>query len=82
MNINLTQNYAEKFLDKAKNLVEFTNAFGDMDEPFYNTLERNFQSAATVIAKHPGMRKKYFPVLEKLCDDTIDIGWGVHFLKY
>ena len=62
----------------AKNAVDFTNDFGDIDEPFYNALANHFANAAEVIALYPDMREEFMPQLEKLADETRDIGWGVY----
>lgn len=62
----------------AKNAVNFTNEFGDIDEPFYNALENHFKSATEILALYPDIREELMPQLEKLMNETSNIGWGVY----
>ena len=62
----------------AKNAVDFTNEFGDIDEPFYNALANHFKNATEIVALYPDLREELMPKLEKLVDETSDIGWGVY----
>lgn len=62
----------------AKNLIEFTNTFGDIDESFYNALERYFYDAAIIIGSYDDMYEKYFQSLENLWEQTYDVGWGLY----
>ena len=57
--------------------VKFTNAYGDIDEPFYNSMESVYADAVGHIFKH-----QIFGLFEKRCrkivTDTSGIGWGFH----
>lgn len=69
---------AQLNLHCAKNLIEFTNTFGDIDESFYNVLERYFYDAAIIIGSYDDMYEKYFQSLENLWEQTYDVGWGLY----
>ena len=62
----------------AKNAVDFTNEFGDIDEPFYNALANHFKNATEIITLYPDLCEEFKPQLEKLVEETSDIGWGVY----
>ena len=51
-----------------KNAVDFTNNFGDIDEPFYNVLTNHFENATEVIALYSDMCEEFMLQLEKLVD--------------
>jgi hypothetical protein len=55
--------------------VKFTNTFGDIDEPFYVSIERMFERALNDVRKH-GMEDGYADRIKKIVNDTRDIGWG------
>ncbi|MBR0100410.1 MAG: hypothetical protein IJP90_11960 [Treponema sp.] len=63
----------------AKNAVEFTNEFGDIDTPFYNALARHFANVTDIIARHPNLYDEFMPKLENLKESTSDCGWGVYY---
>ncbi len=57
--------------------VNFTNDFGDIDEPFYNSVANMFRQAGTLYI-HMAKDKGFHDRAEKIMNDTIDIGWGFH----
>lgn len=63
----------------AKNAVEFTNNFGDIDTPFYNALARHFANVTDIIASQPDLYDEFMPKLEDLKESTSVCGWGVYY---
>jgi len=55
--------------------VRFTNAFGDIDEPFYASMESMFERVLKRIKAH-GMEKMFVDRVKKIANDTREIGWG------
>ncbi|MEO9021409.1 MAG: DUF6155 family protein [Ginsengibacter sp.] len=72
---------AESLADVMMHYVEsgvyFTNEYGDIDEPFYNSVAGMFGNAAKII-KENGLREVFIVRAKKIIDDTSDIGWGFH----
>lgn len=60
--------------------VEFTNAYGDISESFYNSVESMYQSVIEAINKHknPLIFNMLSKRLKAVVDDTDGIGWGLH----
>ena len=56
----------------------FTNDFGDIDEPFYNTLLNMFERFATELKMSPARRELYDLFRSRLLKmrSTSEIGWG------
>jgi Family of unknown function (DUF6155) len=57
--------------------VTFTNDFGDIDEPFYNSVAGMFRQAGTLYL-HMAKNKSFRDRAEKIMNDTSGIGWGFH----
>ncbi|MBI4683936.1 MAG: hypothetical protein HY755_01930, partial [Nitrospirae bacterium] len=57
--------------------VSFTNDFGDIDEPFYNSMEGMFEDACVFIQKN-NFEKLFKERCKKIMGDTSGIGWGFH----
>jgi Family of unknown function (DUF6155) len=57
--------------------VIFTNEFGDIDEPFYSSMETTYESALKLMKKE-NLLNKFAIRAEKIVDDTDGIGWGFH----
>ena len=57
--------------------VQFTNDFGDIDEPFYNSIAGMFNNAAKFIQEN-GLSEMFLARAQKIMEDTNDIGWGFH----
>lgn len=55
--------------------VRFTNDFGDIDEPFYNSIFSMFNSAAQFIQGNE-LDKIFLARAEKIVEDSNGIGWG------
>ncbi|MEM1324297.1 MAG: DUF6155 family protein [Bacteroidota bacterium] len=66
----------ELLLYRVEMMLEFTRAYGDIDEPFYNSLEGSFYDACKLIQKEK--LESYF---KKECLHLIELayplGWGV-----
>lgn len=57
--------------------VEFTNNYGDINEPFYNSIAGMFHDAGAFIEKG-GLQNQFKQRCKKIMDDTSGIGWGFH----
>ena len=68
---------SELMLFYAETGVEFTNEFGDIDEPFYNSVASVYSNALTLMDKE-NMLDKFADRAKKIVDDTSGIGWGFH----
>ncbi len=55
--------------------AKFTNAFGDIDEPFYMSIESMYESALKLIKKH-ALNDMFDDRAKKMVRDTREIGWG------
>jgi hypothetical protein len=63
-------------LFRTEMMLDFTNAYGDIDEPFYNTLESCFLDACKIIKKN-NLQEKFEDKCQILLDKAGDLGWGV-----
>ena len=57
--------------------VIYTNAFGDIDEPFYNSIAGMFHDACVFIQKN-NLESIFKQRCLKIVTDTDGIGWGFH----
>jgi hypothetical protein len=57
--------------------VKFTNSYGDIDEPFYNSMESMYENAMECIAKFE-LQDVFKARCRKIVEDTSGIGWGFH----
>jgi hypothetical protein len=57
--------------------VQFTDAYGDIDEPFYNSMESMYERAVKYIVQH-GMQGQFEERCRKIVADTSEMGWGFH----
>jgi hypothetical protein len=57
--------------------VRFTNDFGDIDEPFYVSIERMFIDTANFIQDN-GLNDIFLARANKIVEDSNGIGWGFH----
>ncbi len=55
--------------------VKYTQAYGDIDEPFYESVETMYDNAL-ILAKENDLLEKFKPRAQKIKTDTSDIGWG------
>jgi len=68
---------AELMLFYVETGVVFTNEYGDIDEPFYNSISSVFSNALKLMSKE-NILDKFADRAKKVIDDTYDIGWGFH----
>ncbi len=55
--------------------VEYTNEYGDIDGPFYDSMAGMFERAVEFIVKHE-MKGQFEDRCSEIADDSADIGWG------
>jgi hypothetical protein len=55
--------------------VKFTKAYGDIDEPFYDSAYNAFAKALKLIEKH-GYKNEFKARCEAIVEELGDIGWG------
>ncbi len=57
--------------------VRFTNDFGDIDEPFYNSIAGMFRDVGKFVQANT-LTSLFKERAEKIMNETSDIGWGFH----
>ena len=57
--------------------VKFTNAYGDINESFYNSMESMYERMLKYITEN-NIQEKFQARCKKIVDDTRGIGWGFH----
>jgi hypothetical protein len=57
--------------------VEFTNTYGDIDEPFYHSMESMYEQLLKHLSKH-NLLELFEESCKEIVDDTKNIGWGFH----
>ena len=57
--------------------VKFTDDFGDMNEPYYNSMESTYASTLKIIYKE-GLLDMFQQRALQILEDTQDMGWGFH----
>ena len=57
--------------------VKFTNAYGDINEPFYISLEGMYEKAVKEIIKYR-LKDTFQKRCQKIVLDTSGMGWGFH----
>ena len=57
--------------------VKFTNEYGDMDEPFYHSMESMYHKALQHIVKY-ALQDMFELRCRKIVDDSHHTGWGFH----
>lgn len=60
--------------------VEFTNEYGDINESFYSSMERMYETAikSLIKTKNTSLTEKLMPRLKKIVNDVSGIGWGFY----
>lgn len=60
--------------------VACTRQYGDIDEPFYSSLESAFEEAISLVRSvgNADLAEVFRPRLERIIADTSGIGWGFH----
>ncbi len=66
----------ELLLYRVEMMVEFTKAYGDIDEPFYNSLESSYGEACKLIVSED-LEKEYKETCRQLMDETYHLGGGL-----
>jgi hypothetical protein len=57
--------------------VKFTNAYGDINESFYLSMEGMYEKSVNGIIKI-GLEENFEERCRRIVEDTSDIGWGFH----
>ncbi len=57
--------------------VKFTRAYGDIDEPFYNSMESMYEKAIKNVIKYK-QEETFQKRCYKIVSDTSGMGWGFH----
>ena len=57
--------------------VRFTNTYGDIDEPFYNSMESMYKSVVKLIVQKR-LQVEFESRCRQIVSDTAGIGWGFH----
>ena len=57
--------------------VKFTNEYGDIDEPFYNSMERMFHKALQHLVAF-GLQDDFEDRCRRIVSDSAHTGWGFH----
>mgnify|MGYP001201085764 CR=1 FL=1 len=68
---------AELMLFYVETGVEFTNAYGDINEAFYSSLKTTFKNSLTLMQKE-NILETFEIRVDKIIKNTSDIGWGFH----
>ncbi len=58
--------------------VRFTNTYGDINEPFYNSMERMYERAVRLIVEHH-LQDRFELRCKHLVHNTANIGWGFDY---
>ena len=66
----------ELLLYRVEMMIEFSNAYGGIDEPFYNSLESSFKEACKTIQEEK-LEQEYWAACRELIERTYSTGWGV-----
>lgn len=67
----------ELLLYRVEIMLEFTRAYGDIEEAFYNSMESSFNEACKLI-KREKLEKEYRKECKRLLEETYDFGWGLY----
>lgn len=70
-------NVADSMLYYVEMGVKYTNAYGDIDESFYNSMELMYEKVAKYAVKYE-LVPFFLLRFKKIVDDTEGIGWGFH----
>eukprot|EP01024_Parvocaulis_polyphysoides_P063700 TRINITY_DN73757_c0_g1_i1.p1 TRINITY_DN73757_c0_g1~~TRINITY_DN73757_c0_g1_i1.p1 ORF type:complete len:237 (-),score=19.24 TRINITY_DN73757_c0_g1_i1:127-813(-) len=67
----------ELLLYRVETMITFTSEYGDINEPFYNSLESSFEEACKLI-KQEKLEKEYRGECRRLMNETYHFGWGLY----
>ncbi len=68
----------ELILCRVENMLEYTKAYGDINEAFYNSLESSYADACLLIQTEK-LEKMFKARCKALLDETYSFGWGLHY---
>lgn len=57
--------------------VRFTKTYGDIDGPFYDSMETMYERTAKFVVKHK-LKEQFAFRFEEIVRKTTDMGWGFH----
>lgn len=57
--------------------VSFTNAYGDINDSFYNSMETMYERVVSYLAEN-NIQSKFQARCKSIVDETNGIGWGFH----
>lgn len=64
-------------LFRVKVMLDYTFTYGDIDEPFYNSMESSFEDACKLI-KSEKLEQEYDGELRDFIQQASQFGWGVY----
>ncbi len=67
----------ELLLYRTEMMVKFTAEYGDIDEPFYNSLENGFEEACKLVEREK-LKSYYRNYCQELVSGTVNFGWGLY----
>jgi hypothetical protein len=67
----------ELLIFRVNTMLNFTEEYGDMDEPFYNSMESSFNEACKIV-KLEKLETEYLAVLQDIISRSSGIGWGLN----
>jgi hypothetical protein len=68
----------ELLLYRAEMMLEFTSNYGDIDQPFYNSLGSSFEEACKLIKKEK-LETHYKIYCRELVGKSYNFGWGIYY---
>ncbi len=71
------QDLIDLILFRVKVMLDYTFTYGDIDEPFYNSMDSSFGDACKLI-KAEQLEKKYEAQLQNFIHQASKFGWGVY----
>ncbi|MFN5513453.1 MAG: DUF6155 family protein [Cyanobacteriota bacterium] len=66
---------ADIMLSYVEQGVKFTDAYGDIDEPFYNSMESMYEKAIEWIVRYE-IQDVFNARCARIVEDTLGMGWG------
>jgi len=72
---NNNENIAEIMLFYVEMGVGFTQSYGDINEPFYDSMEGMYDKVAEFTIEHH-LENIFIERFKKIVEDTADMGWG------
>ncbi len=73
---NHPKDIIELLLFRTETMLKFTNAYGDIDEPFYNSLGSSYRIACELIQREQ-LQERYKIYCYDILESTRSIGWGL-----